>query len=487
MTVSLSTAAPPPPLDPVLADELRRVLGPGSVVTDPDALIVYESDVLTAYRVRPRAVLLPANTLALAAAVRLLVGAGVPYVPRGAGTGLSGGALAFEQAVIVSVARLDRILEIDAPNRRARVEAGVVNARLAAALEPYGLRYAPDPSSQYACTLGGNVAENASGPHGLKYGATVNHVSALTVVLPDGEVVDLGGAGELVGYDLVGLFTGSEGTFGIATEIELRLLPLPEAVETLLATFPSAEDAGRAVSAVIGAGLVPAALELMDQALLRAVAAHDPSSGLPVDPGAALLVEFEGSRLDVAAEAERAQAVCAAQGAERVEGAADAESRARLWHARKKCYGALGRLARDLFVQDVVVPRSRLAEAMAAVNAACRRHQVKVATVAHAGDGNLHPTLLFDRRDESSVRRVEAASREILEACVAMGGTITGEHGVGVDKREELSLVVGAVELETMCAVRAVFDPRGLANPGKVLPERACREWAGRAGSAKLR
>ncbi|HEX6938627.1 MAG TPA: FAD-linked oxidase C-terminal domain-containing protein [Longimicrobiales bacterium] len=465
-----------------LAAALRRVVGDDGLVTDPGALLVYESDGLTAYRVTPRAVVAPRGTGQVAAVVRLLAEAGIPFVPRGAGTGLSGGALALEGAVVLSLTRMNRILALDPANRRARVEPGVVNAHLSRAAAPYGLYYAPDPSSQSACTIGGNVAENAGGPHCLKYGATANHILGLTVVLPDGEVVELGGGnGEAAGYDLVGLFVGSEGTFGVATEIEVRLSPVPEAVETLLALFDDVDDASRAVSAIIADGLIPAALEMIDRETIRAVEESVYAAGIPTDVGAALVIEFDGPRAGLAAEAGRAAEICRREGAREVQRAADDAERQRLWQGRKKAFGAMGRLAPDLVVQDAVVPRSRLPEVLRGIYDVARRHGLRISNVFHAGDGNLHPNILFDRRDADEVRRVEAASREIMRLCVAAGGSITGEHGVGLDKREYMPLIFGEAEMEAMCAVRRVFNPRGLANPAKVLPLRVCREWVGPA------
>jgi glycolate oxidase subunit GlcD len=481
-----SPAGPTPPLDATLLAALRREVGADAIITDPAALLVYESDGLTAHRATPRAVVLPHSTADVAAVVRLLSAAGIPFVARGAGTGLSGGALALEGAVVISLARMNRILELDPANRRAVVEPGVVNAALSRATSSYGLYYAPDPSSQSACTIGGNVAENAGGPHCLKYGVTSNHVTGLVVVLPDGEVVELGGlgeggGGEQVGYDLVGFFVGSEGTLGIATEIEVRLLPLPEGVETLLALFERVEDASAAVSAIIAAGLLPAALELIDHETIRAVEASIFAAGIPTDLGAALVIEFDGAPAGLAADAARAESLCHTAGAREVRRARDAAERDRLWQARKKAFGAMGRLAPDLLVQDAVVPRSRLSEVVHATYEIAARHELRISNVFHAGDGNLHPTILFDRRDPDQVLRVEAASREIMERCIAVGGTITGEHGVGLDKLAYMDLVHDDVALTLMCDLRRVFDPAGLANPGKLLPQRSCREWVGPA------
>jgi glycolate oxidase subunit GlcD len=468
-------------LEPRLVAELREITGADGLITDPAALLVYESDGLTAYRVRPRAVLRPRGTQQVAACVKALARANVSFVPRGAGTGLSGGALALEGSVLLSTARMDRILSIDAPNRLALVEPGVVNVRLSAAAQPYGLTYAPDPSSQTACTIGGNVAENSGGPHCLKYGATLNHIARLTVVLPDGEVVVLDGTNETAGYDLLGLFIGSEGTFGIATEITVRLVRAPEAVETLLALFDRIDDASRAVSAIIAEGLLPAALEMVDREAITAVESSVYAAGLPTDVEGALVIEFDGLRAGLDADARRATEICTSSGAREVLRAADDAQRQTLWYARKKAFGAMGRLAPDILVQDAVVPRSRLPEVLARVYAITGRYQLRVCNMFHAGDGNLHPTIPFDRRDPEEVQRVEQASREIMQACVDAGGTITGEHGVGLDKLQYMGLVFSEREMQVMCDVRRVWDPRGLANPAKILPVRTCREWAGPA------
>jgi glycolate oxidase subunit GlcD len=469
-------------LDDRLVAGLRAALGRDGVVTNPGSLLVYESDGLTAYRARPRMVLLPEDTEQTAAAIRLLAGAGMPFVARGAGTGLSGGALALEGAAVISAARMRRILEIDAPNRRAVVQPGVVNIDLTAAAAPHGLYYAPDPSSQTVCTIGGNVGENAGGPHCLKYGVTTNHITGLTLVLSDGAVVRLGGgAGESDGLDLVGLLVGSEGMFGFVTEIEVRLLPVAEAVETLLALFDDVDDASRTVSAIIGAGLLPAALEMVDREAIRAVEASAYAAGLPTDIAGALVIEFDGTAAAVSADAARAVTICVEGGGREVQRATDEADRQRLWYARKKAFGAMGRIAPDLLVQDAVVPRSRLPDVLRQIYAIAEKYGLRMCNMFHAGDGNLHPTIVFDRRDAELVHRVEQASGEMMRACVAAGGTITGEHGVGLDKREYMDMIFSDEEMSLMCDVRRVFDPLGLANPAKVLPVRVCREWTGPA------
>lgn len=461
---------------PLAADLERRlgsIVGADHLITDPNRLFVYESDGLTAYRVRPRAVVLPSSTEEVAETVRLLHEANIEIVPRGAGTGLSGGALPTEDGVIVGTARMNRILEVDPRDRIARIQPGVVNARLSEAIRRHGLYYAPDPSSQSTCTLGGNVAENSGGPHCLKYGVTSRYVSGLTVVLAGGEVVRVGGAGREVveGIDLVGLFVGSEGCFGIATEIEVRLLPLTEGVRTLLGIFHTMEAAGHAVTSIIGSGLMPAAVEIVDRATIQAVEASVFAAGYPVDAGAALVIEFDGTEAGLDADADRAEACCLEAGAREVRRARTEEERTALWKGRKKAFGAMGRIAPDLLVQDATVPRVRLPDVLARITELGERYDLKIANVFHAGDGNLHPNILFDRNDPEELARVEKASKEIMSLCVDAGGTITGEHGVGVDKRGYMGLVHDEVELDMLRRVRGVFDPSGLFNPGKVIPD----------------
>jgi len=463
------------PLTPDVVRALIDTVGAENVITDPDRLIVYESDGLTAYRVRPRAVVLPASTEEVSSVVRLLHLEGIEIVPRGAGTGLSGGALPTEDGVVVGTARMNRIIDLDPSNRLARVQPGVVNARLTEAAEPHGLYYAPDPSSQSTCTLGGNVAENSGGPHCLKYGVTTRYVTGLTVVLAGGRVARLGGAGRSAAgsLDLVGLFVGSEGCFGIATEIEVRLLPLTEGVRTLLGIFDTMEAAGRAVTSIIGSGLMPAAVEIVDKATIEAVEASVFAAGYPTDAAAALVIEFDGTEAGLELDCDRAEACCVAAGSREVRRASDEAQREALWKGRKKAFGAMGRIAPDLLVQDATVPRTRLPEVLARIAEIGERYDLKIANVFHAGDGNLHPNILFDRQNADELDRVEHASREIMALCVEVGGTITGEHGVGVDKRGYMTLVHSEAELDLLRHVRRVFDPDGLFNPGKVVPELA--------------
>ncbi len=452
--------------------ELAGICGQDGVVAERDRLLAYESDGLTAYRHLPAAVVLPRTTRELCATIKTLSARGLAVVPRGAGTGLSGGAVAAAGEVIVGTARMDRILELDPANRRMRVQPGAINAELSAAAAPHGLHYAPDPSSQSACTVGGNVAENSGGPHCLKYGVTSRYVTGLSVALADGSLVEFGGMGRSMGgYDLTGLFVGSEGCFGIAAEIEVGLVPVPEGVRTLLAVFGSLEAAGQAVSAIVGAGMLPAAMEIVDGPTIRAVEESVFAAGYPKDAEAALVLEFDGVEAGLLEEAARAREHCRAAGASEIREARDEAERAALWRGRKKAFGAMGRIAPDLLVQDATVPRTALPAVLRKISAIGRESGLKVANVFHAGDGNLHPNILFDRSDAAEMARVEKASAEIMQTCVAAGGTITGEHGVGIDKKSYMPLVYGPDELGVMWGLRRAFDPHGVFNPGKVLPE----------------
>jgi len=441
--------------------------------------VTYASDGLPTHRRLPALVVLPGTRDELIAVIRVLSQAGIPFVPRGAGTGLSGGALAAPDAVLIALTRLNRILTVDPRNRRAVVEPGVVNARLSAAAGPHGLHYAPDPSSQTACTIGGNVAENAGGPHCLKYGVTSNHVLALEVVLSDGRVIELGSpGGEPWGPDLVGLFVGSEGNFGVATRISVRLTPTPSVIRTLLAEFTSLRSAGEAVSAIIASGITPAALEMMDRSCVNAVEDSVYAAGYPRDAAAVLLVELDGAApAAVDADARAVEELLTGRGARSVRTAADPRERERLWQGRKKAFGAMGRLSRDLVVQDAVVPRSSLPDVLETIAGIAERYRLVVSNVFHAGDGNLHPNISFDATDVDLKERVETASAEIMQACIDAGGTITGEHGIGVDKLRYMPLIFDADALTAMRAVRRVFDPLEMVNPGKVVPVHACREW----------
>jgi glycolate oxidase subunit GlcD len=467
-----------------LADRLRVIVGPRGVLTHPAELLTYAADGLPTYRRRPPLAVFPASRVELIEVVRLLYAEGRGFVPRGAGTGLSGGALADPDTVLIGLNRLDRILSVDVENRLAVVEPGVVNARLTKMVAPYGLHYAPDPSSQTACTIGGNVAENAGGPHCLKYGVTLNHVAAATVVLPDGELITLGSAdGEPDGYDLLGAFIGSEGCFGIAADVTVRLTRNPEAIRTLLADFRSLDDAARAVSDIVASGIVPAALEMMDSATIRAVEASIYAAGYPVDAAAVLLAEVDGLAEGIDEDAEAIRAMCLARGARTVQVAADETSRARLWQGRKKAFGAMGRIAPELVVQDAVVPRTRLPEVLSAIAEIAERHRMQVCNVFHAGDGNLHPNIAYDGRDPDVVERVHLAMREIMAVCVAAGGSVTGEHGIGIDKLDYMPLAFSEASLAAMCGLRSAFDPEQRSNPSKVVPVRSCREWRATAAA----
>ncbi|MEB3330515.1 MAG: FAD-linked oxidase C-terminal domain-containing protein, partial [Candidatus Sericytochromatia bacterium] len=429
------------PSAPAWLDELRAALPADAVLADAAHQLAYDCDAYTIARATPRVVVLPRSTQEVSAVMRLAHRHGVAVVPRGAGTGLAGGSVPEAGAILLGLSRMNRVLAVDPANRRATVEAGVVNAQLSRLVAPSGLHFAPDPSSQSACTIGGNIAENAGGPHTLKYGVTVNHVLAVELVLHDGEVVWLGSEhDETPGYDLVGTVVGSEGTLGVVTQAVVRLTPLPEGVRTLLAIFPDVRGASEAVSAIIGRGLIPAALEMMDRAIIQAVEAAF-GLGLPLDAGAALIVELDGPEVGLDEEARVVEALLQSHGASRVEQAADATARERLWLARKKAVGAVGRLAPSKVTMDGVIPRTRLPEVLEAIGEVAAAHGLQVGNVFHAGDGNLHPILLFDERVPDQVSRVLAAGAEILRRCVEAGGSVTGEHGVGVEKRDHLGLM----------------------------------------------
>ncbi len=461
-----------------LLAELRAIVGPDGCLSRPEELFAYECDGLTLHTARPSAVVFPRAREQVQAIVRCCRSHGVPFVARGAGTGLSGGAIALQGGVVVECSRMKRILAIEPLDRFAVVEPGVVNVELSRAVAPFDLFYAPDPSSQLVCTIGGNVAENSGGPHTLKYGTTTNHVLGLELVLPDGDVVELGGpTGATPGYDLVGAVVGSEGTLGIVTRATLRLSPIPERVETLLAIFADVVSACRMVSGIIETGLVPAALEIVDQRTIAAVEASVYAAGLPTDAGAVLLIELDGPSLALPPQIERIRRLAEESGALRIEVARDAAERQRFWRARKGAFGAMGRLAPDLYVHDAVVPRARLPEVLEEICAIGDRYGLRLSNVFHAGDGNLHPNISFDRRDPGELERVMQAGVEILRACVAVGGVISGEHGIGSEKREYMGLVFSDADLGAMLRLRGAFDPDGVCNPGKIFPTtRFCAE-----------
>ncbi|MEJ3748286.1 FAD-linked oxidase C-terminal domain-containing protein [Actinomycetes bacterium KLBMP 9797] len=459
-----------------LQSELTRLLGVDGVIDDPVHLRAYECDALTGYRMVPALVALPRDAAQVAAVVSRCAAHGVPFVARGAGTGLSGGALPVADGIVISLQRLRHIIEVDPANRRARVQPGVTNLDITRAAAPHGLYYSPDPSSQQVCTIGGNVAENSGGAHCLKYGFTVNHVLAIEVVLPDGSITRLGGdAPHQAGYDLLGAFVGSEGTLGVVTEVVVRLLPAPATVRTLVADFASVEAAGDAVTAVIAAGIVPAAIEMLDNLAIQAVNA---AVGESFDPrtAAALIIELDGPTDEV--EARFAEVTALLQGV-RVTIAQDDEQRARIWRGRKAAFAAVGRLSPNYFVQDGVVPRTRLGEALSRIAAMAGAAGLRVANVFHAGDGNLHPLVLYSE-SAGEHERADALSTAIAELCVELGGSLSGEHGIGTDKACSMPRMFSADDLDTMRRLRAAFDPRGLCNPGKLFPTpRLCGERPG--------
>ena len=456
--------------DAALTDDLRRALAPERVKAEAIDLAVFGRDASTFEDGRASVVCFPLSTDEVQACVRLARAHGRPFVARGSGTGLAGGAVPVDDAVVIVTTKMNRILEIDAEERVAWVEPGVVNLDLTRALAPYGLHFAPDPSSQQACSIGGNVANNAGGPHCLAYGVTSAHVLAMDVVLPDGSLALLGALDpDPSGYDLRGVFVGSEGTLGIATRIAVRLTPDPPAVRTMLLDFTSVDAAASAVSAVIAAGIVPAAMEMIEGALIGAVEdfVH---AGFPVDAAAVLLVEVDGLPSGVAAATSVVTSVGLAHGARTVRVAADEAERALLWKGRKSAFGAVARIAPDYYLHDTVVPRTRLTEVLRSVYEIASRHRLVVLNVFHAGDGNLHPLLVFDAREPGVLERVHAAGGEIVAASIAAGGVLSGEHGIGLEKRDYMGLLFSADDLDAQARLREAFDPDGVANPSKVLP-----------------
>ena len=467
-------------MKPAVLEELRAALGSAGVIADPTRLLAYECDGLALLRQKPAVVLLPRTTEECARAMRILHRERIPVVGRGAGTGLSGGATPVEGGALVGFARMRDVLEVNVADRYARVQAGVVNVDLTLAVEKHGLFYAPDPSSQAACTIGGNVGENSGGPHCFKHGATTRHILGLVIVRDDGSVLDLAlPRPDPEGFDLVGLFVGSEGMFGLATEITVRLVPTPPVTETVLAIFTDLDAACDAVSDSIAAHLEPSALEILDRLTIEAVEDSVFAAGYPREAEAVLLVEAEGTEVEVEATLAPMKAIAERRGAIEVRRARSALERKKLWAGRKGAFGAMGRIAPDLYVADVVVPRTKLRELVAASTRIAREKRLKLANVFHAGDGNLHPNISYDRRDKDEVRRVLEASDEIMKVVVAAGGSLTGEHGVGLEKQEFMSLVFEERDLSAMCRVREAWDPGRLLNPGKLIPVHACREMRG--------
>jgi glycolate oxidase len=471
-----ATNAAPMKIDAYLLHELKQLLGDGGVLHRPEDLILYEYDGSVEIA-RPDCVVFPRNTAHVVAVVRLANQYQIPIVGRGAGTGLSGGALARQGGIIVSFSRMNQILEVDVENQRAVVQPGVVNSDLSAAIAHTGLHFAPDPSSQKACTIGGNVSENSGGPHTLAYGVTTNHVLALEVVLPTGELIRLGSpALDPVGYDLPGLFVGSEGTLALVTEVTVKLTRLPEAVKTLLAIFDRVDDATETVAEITSRGITPAACEMLDGWTIRAVEAYV-HAGFPVDCSAILLIDVDGVRESVSVEAQTVVEICRAHHARDVRLAKDERERDLLWKGRKNAFGAVGRISPTYYTQDGVIPRTKLPETLRRIAAIGKKYGFEIGNIFHAGDGNLHPLIPFDGRDKQQLRSAIAAADEIIGVCIELGGSITGEHGVGMEKDRLMPLLFSEADLNLMRGLRDAFNPSGLLNPAKIFPtSKGCGE-----------
>ncbi|MEK7405210.1 MAG: FAD-linked oxidase C-terminal domain-containing protein [Acidobacteriota bacterium] len=456
-------------IPPEAKQQLAALLGPRGCLDRPEDLMLYEYDG-SVDKGRPELVVFPRSTEEVAGIVKITAAHGIPLVARGAGTGLSGGAIPIEGGVVVAFTRMNHMLSLEPENERAVVEPGVANLDVTLAVQGRKYFFAPDPSSQRACTIGGNVAENASGPHTLAYGVTGNHVLGLEAVLADGTVITTGGEeADLAGYDLTGLLTGSEGTLALVTKVVLRLLRQPEAVKTILAIYDSAEDAGRTVTEITARAITPVALEMMDGVMLRMVeeATH---AGYPMDAEAVLLIELEGLKEAIEEQAQQVCEVCQACRAREVRLARSAEERELLWKGRKNAFGAVGRVSPFYYVQDGVVPRTQIAPTLRLIQEVSRKYGLAISNIFHAGDGNMHPLILFDARRPGDLDKARAAAEEILRHCIEAGGTITGEHGVGMEKIGLMPLLFDADTLETFARFKALFDPAGLLNPGKVLP-----------------
>lgn len=463
-----------------IVKEFETVLGKNAVVQRREELLVYECDGLTSYRQRPALVVLPKTTEEVSAAVKICDRHSLPWVARGAGTGLSGGALPVENCVLIVTALMRKILKIDLENQLVVVQPGVINNWVTQAVSGAGFYYAPDPSSQIICSIGGNVAENSGGVHCLKYGVTVNHVLGLKLVLPDGSIVDVGGQiPEMPGYDLTGIFVGSEGTLGIATEVTLRILKTPESICVLLADFTSMEAAGASVSDIISAGIIPGGMEIMDNISINAVEDVVATGCYPRDAASILLVEVDGLEVEVAANKQRIADICKKNGARNITSANDLETRLKIWKGRKAAFAAAGHLSPDYYVQDGVIPRTQMAYVLKEIELLSEKFGYRIANVFHAGDGNLHPLILYDNSVEGALEKVEELGGEILKLCVKVGGSLSGEHGIGADKKCYMPEMFNEIDLETMQWVRQVFNPQGLANPGKMFPTpRTCGEAA---------
>lgn len=471
-----------------LIEQLKSLLGPEAVISHPDELLVYECDAYTLEKHLPTLVVLPRSTEQVAAIVKLCAARKVPIIPRGAGTSLSGTVLAVNGGVMIALTRMTRIIDIDYANRRALVEAGCVNAAVTNAVKNHGLLYAPDPSSQTACTIGGNVGTNSGGPHTLKYGVTTNHILGFEMVLPDGEIVWLGtrpDEGEDVdGYDLRGAAIGSEGMFGIVTRVLLRLIRAPQAYKTMLGVFETVDDASQTVSDIIAAGIFPAALEMMDQLITQAVEAAY-KFGFPLDAGAVLIVELDGLEAGLDRQAAKVVELCRRNKAREVRLAKTEQERADLWKSRKRAFGAIGRLSPNFITQDGVVPRSKLPQMMEFIRECSRKYELRIPNVFHAGDGNIHPLILYDERDPAQIRRALQASDDILGKCVELGGSVTGEHGIGVEKIDFMSRQFSVDDLDAMRMLRHVFDPEMRCNPHKMFPgSKRCSDFTPRKQAA---
>jgi glycolate oxidase len=463
-----------------VAKQFEAIVGKTGVVWTPEELVVFECDGLTSYRERPAVVVLPQTTEQLSAVIKICNREEIAFVARGSGTGLSGGALPVENCVLIVTARMRKILEVDLENQRVVVQPGVINSWVTQAVSGAGFYYAPDPSSQIICSIGGNVAENSGGVHCLKYGVTTNHVLGLKLVLPDGSIVDVGGMlPEMPGYDLTGIFVGSEGTLGIATEVTLKILKAPETVHVLLADYATVEEAGSTVSDIISAGVIPGGMEIMDNLSINAVEDVVATNCYPRDAGAILLIEIDGLAVEVEASSQIVEKLCHKNGARNVKVATDPDERLKMWKGRKAAFAAMGQRSPDYYVQDGVIPRTKLTYVLKEIEALGKKHGYEVANVFHAGDGNLHPLILYDNAVPGALEEVEELGGEILKLCVRIGGSISGEHGVGAEKRCYMPEMFTPADLETMQWVRKVFDPKGIANPTKIFPTpRTCGEGA---------
>ena len=467
-----------------LSIRLREIVGADGVIDKPEELLVYECDAYTLEKNLPTAVVLPRSTQEISAIAKLCAEKKVPIIPRGAGTSLSGSVLAVTGGVMISMGRMNKVLQIDFRNRRALVEAGCVNAWITNAVKAKGLLFAPDPSSQPACTIGGNVAMNSGGPHTLKYGVTTNHVLGFELVMPDGQIVWLGtkpdGGEDVDGYDLRGAVIGCEGMFGIVTRVLVKLIRAPQAYKTLLGVFESVDDASQTVSDIIAAGIVPGALEMMDQMITQAIEAAY-KFGFPLDAGAVLIVELDGLAAGLDKQTERVIEICKNNRAREVRVAKSEQERMDLWKCRKRAFGAIGRLSPNFLTQDGVVPRSKLPEIMRFIRATSEKYGLRIPNVFHAGDGNIHPLILYDERFPEQVRGAVAAGNDILEKCVELGGSVTGEHGIGVEKIDFMEKQFGKDSLDAMQMLRKVFDPETRCNPHKMFPgSKRCGDFAGK-------